>query len=146
MEGCNSQTGSQTRRKSNPVKVTPALPPALETHLLTVEAMLVGYVFFDCPVELKSTIHGGSRPFNLGSEKVEMSWMMKKEKGASFLRTVQYRRSLKMKHLIIPQNAVHFVTLFLGDLQQRWKVVIDNAKEYLVRRVTNSPFHFGCRC
>lgn len=123
------------------MKVTPALASVLETYLLTAKVVLVGYVFFNCPVQLESTIHGG---FNLANEKVEMSWIMKQEKGASFLRSVQYRRSLQMKHLVIPQNAVHFVTLFLGDLHKRWKDVIENAKEYLVLRVTNSPFHFGC--
>lgn len=119
-------------------------PTCSGTNLLTVKVVLVGYVFFDCPVEQKSTIHSGSRPFKLASERVEMSWIMKQEKGASFLRSVQYRRSLPMKHLIIPQNVVHFATLFLGDLHERWKVVIENAKEYLVRRVTNSPFPLDC--
>lgn len=63
---------------------------------------------------------------------------MKQERGASFLRSVQYRRSLKLRYLAIPQNAVHFVTLFLGDVHDRWKDVIESAKEYLVLRVSLS--------
>ncbi|KAL0634481.1 hypothetical protein Q9L58_006570 [Maublancomyces gigas] len=107
------------------------------------EVVLVGYVFFSCPVEQQSNNCGDSQQFILTSKKVEMSWIMKQEKGASFLRSVQYRRSLQMKHLIIPQNVVHFITLFLGDLRQRWITAIDNAKEYLVQRRDNQLSNAG---
>lgn len=62
--------------------------------------------------------------------------MMKQEEWGPFLRSVHYRRSLNLKYLAVPQNAMHFVTLFLHDLRDRWMTAIESAKLDQVGRVS----------
>lgn len=100
--------------------------------------MLVGHATFNCPTvpDINSTAEEARFPVTC--EKTEIAWIMMQNKGNSFFRSVHYRRELNLKYLVIPMNAVHFVTLFLDDLHDRWSAALERVKSYQVTRVRHS--------
>lgn len=116
--------------------------------------MLINYVCFHCPSEHHDTNtstpeSGGASIgfFGTKTQKVEISWVMKREKQVaeeqehSPLRSVHFRGTLNLKLLTMPRNGVEFVSLFLGDIHERWEGLIGSAKLHLSRIVSSLLYH-----
>lgn len=105
--------------------------------------MLVGHIRFDTFTQDPDPHAGGSRDtetasFQMKVRTIDVSWIMTRvslapDRPEKIMRSMHFRGSLDLKCLSIPKNGAMFVTLFLGDVHDKWKCIIESAKLHLAR-------------
>lgn len=112
--------------------------------------ILVTYICFECPFSGREeaaapgeSIDTLLRPFQSKREKAEISWIMREvgsegtadEPRSTAFRSVHYRGTFNLRYLSIPPHGAEFFLWFLGDIQERWVELIENAKVHLDKLV-----------
>lgn len=111
--------------------------------ILTVEVMLIGHIRFDTFTQDLDSHTGSSRDtaiasFQMKLRTIDGSWIMTRsslapDRPEKIMRSMHFRGSLDLRCLSIPKNGAVFVTLFLGDVHDKWKRIIESAKLHLAR-------------